>query len=135
MRIQDVKNKQYRNILTAISNNKTVTQACKTEGVPPKEFYQWKNSSQETKDLFLKVKDVMSDNVEMALYNLCTKDKNVNAIKFWLVNCRPDQWKNRTSTESKKDVKIEKTVREVKEDIKNIFGLSEEDVTQMESEL
>ena len=133
MLIKDVKDKKYRNILIALRNDKTVTQACKDEGIAPQSFYKWKNASPERAELYNNIKDVLSDKVEMALYEKCVKDKDVNAIKFWLTNLRGEKWANKSTSESKSQINVTKSPKEVKDEIQNIFGLSEDDMQSLES--
>jgi len=134
MLIEDVKKRKYRNILRGLKNNKSVTQACRDEGISPQAFYKWKNATPERRELYEKIKDVMTDKVEMSLYDLCIKEKNFNAIKFWLESSRPEKWK-RKAYEPKKGEEQKDNPQELREKIKNSFGLSDEDIAKMEGEM
>lgn len=123
---------RYKKILSGLANNRTLDNACKSQGITIEEFHFWKDCSPETQSLFSSLKDKMTDNVELSLYGLCTKEKNVNAIKFWLANARPKQWDKKSYIVKDDDKAREKHVSEVKQEIKTIFNLDDSDLEDID---
>jgi len=128
MLIKDIKDPKYKEVIMGIKNNKTVTKACKDAGVTPQAFYKWKNATPERIKLYDDIRETLTDHVEMALYRKCVDDKDTKAIVFWLESMRPSKWGKKKPVE---EIKKESS-GEVKDKIKNIFGLTDEDIDKME---
>jgi transposase-like protein len=85
-------------VLMSVSLGVTITEACEKAGIGRKTFYRWKDADPKNEARYKEAVAESISGVESALREKAIKG-DVQAIKFFLTNRSPSNWKEKVNPE------------------------------------
>ena len=82
-------------VLRQLRKGSAILMACHIAGVVPSTFYRWRKKYPRIAELTESIISSRISVVEDALFDACTKDRNISAIIFFLTNRAGDKWADR----------------------------------------